>query len=189
MFLTYNSEREWEYKDLINEDDYVVATIDHASGADDSITGALLARCYPRAGTDCILWAAGSYGGASNRKPTPYFLPHRADMRYAVPARQMILASHLNIDHHRMPSFRISMLCTTYRCVNIHHMMPESFRARAAMIRDLTPAVSQPVTESLQEDYQIAAAEIRDRLDTPTKPRISIEDLIKSADTSRKKND
>jgi hypothetical protein len=165
MYVVYNVETGWSLRDQIDIiGDYGLAIARQpyrpfpAEFFDDLEMHQVLLR-----GTDCLSWS-----GIIHRNKTPYYYNRYAPgYKQQMPARQLLISRHLNLDPMCFPiRLKVGMLCTTPLCTYIGHMIPYSFYARTKLGDIAVPQSSEvELTPARQAELQDAAKALRARLE------------------------
>lgn len=131
MVLVYTKEGGWKLRDIVQDEDYYLGTVDKPREFPEFIFGDLEAFYHP---TDrgCWRWRGMIHRRRAGVRLTPYhYTPIGPPYPLQSPARQLVLAKYLNLDPSRLPSrLKIGMLCEDQLCVNPEHMIPYNYFPR-----------------------------------------------------------
>lgn len=185
MYVVYNVETGWSLRDQIDiVGDYGLAVARQPyKPFPGEFFDDLLMHQVPLRGTECLGWS-----GLIHRNKVPYYYNRYAPgYKQQMPARQLLIAHHLNLDPMCFPArLKVGMLCTTSLCTYIAHMIPYSFYARTKL-GDIAPGQTAEIelTPARQSELQAAAEALRSSLDNGQpmiKPRPPVMDHDKIMD-------
>lgn len=165
MYVVYNVETGWSLRDQIDiVGDYGLAlTRQSYKQFPGEFFDDLLMHQVPLRDTDCLGWS-----GLIHRNKVPYYYNRYAPgYKQQMPARQLLIAHHLNLDPMCFPiRLKIGMLCNTLLCTYIGHMIPYTFYARTKL-GDIAPGQTAEVevTPHRQAELRAAAEALRARLE------------------------
>jgi hypothetical protein len=166
MYVVYNTEVGWSLRDQIDVvGDYglAIAKSPYAPFPEEMFID-LDMHCVPLRGTDCLGWS-----GLVHRHKVPYYYNRWAPgYAHQMPARQLLISKHLNLDPICFPRrLKIGMLCTTPLCTYIGHMIPYTFYARTKLGDIAVPQSAEvELTPNRQAELRDAAEALRASLES-----------------------
>lgn len=183
MYLIFNET--WLLRDRIVAEDPFARRVDADVQFDSMLIDELEPSIIPIEG-NCKMWIGSSYSTSGNRRPIPYYSPHRSPYPYSIPVRQIIIAHAVDIHYLRMPKIRVVVACGTPNCVSIEHIIPEGMQQRlryeASQLPD-SPSIIQPYDQAVLESN---VEQLRRNI-TKQKPQRDPLELVRSADTKKDK--
>lgn len=155
MYVVFNVDSGWSLRDQVNiEGDYALALARQRTYQPfpNEMFADLTIRIVPLRGTECTTWS-----GIVHRFKVPYYYNRYAPgYAHQMPARQLLLAQHLNLDPIGFPRrLKVGMICTGHLCVTIAHMIPYNFYARTKLGDIATPV--DTITPEKQAELDAAA--------------------------------
>jgi len=126
--------------DLDNPDDFIAGVIpSNQFRFDTSILDARFERFVlpPQNPDGCLYWLGPCHHELS-RNPQPFYVVPMGTaypQQLHIPVRKLLLAMALNISYSQFPSFRITTICDTRKCVAVGHMIPAKLRTRDTLQR------------------------------------------------------